>query len=445
MKDKKELKIVICGGGSTYTPGIVKSLLVEKENINIGELWLYDIDEERQRKVALIVNEVVKTYAPEIKMVLSVKPEEAFKDANFIMAQMRVGKLTMRETDERIALKHGVVGQETCGPAGMSYGLRTIYPMVELIDYCEEYAAEDYWIINYSNPAAIVAKATQKLRPSARILNICDMPVEIIARMAEILKTDLSHLEVDYFGLNHYGWFTSVRKDGVDVTEELKEHVSKYGYLSEESYKDALVKDPDWAHTFENQKHILNLFKDYLPNTYMQYYLLSDEIVKYSDPNNTRGSQVINGREKRLFEAVEAHERGEDVDLTQFFVGVHGEFIVDVLKSLANDLRSRHLVIVENNGAIANVPDDAMVEVPAYITSHGPEPIRQGEIPKFYKGLIEQQDACESLLVEAAIKNSYDIALKAFVMNRTIPSSFVAKAVLDELMEANKEYWPELR
>ena len=79
MKDKKELKIVICGGGSTYTPGIVKSLLVEKENINIGELWLYDIDEERQRKVALIVNEVVKTYAPEIKMVLSVKPEEALR------------------------------------------------------------------------------------------------------------------------------------------------------------------------------------------------------------------------------------------------------------------------------------------------------------------------------------------------------------------------------
>ena len=64
-----------------------------------------------------------------------------------------------------------------------------------------------YWIVNYSNPAAIVAKATQTLRPNARILNICDMPVEVEARMAEILDTDLSNLEVDLFGLNHYGWF----------------------------------------------------------------------------------------------------------------------------------------------------------------------------------------------------------------------------------------------
>ncbi|MDZ5016630.1 6-phospho-alpha-glucosidase, partial [Clostridium perfringens] len=161
----------ICGGGSTYTAGIVKSLLVEKENINIGELWLYDIDEERQRKVGVIVNEVVKEFAPEVKLVLSVKPEEALADANFIMAQMRVGKLEMRVKDEEISLKNGVIGQETCGAGGMAYGLRTIYSMIELIDICEKYAAKDYWIVNYSNPAAIVAKATQKIRPNARILN----------------------------------------------------------------------------------------------------------------------------------------------------------------------------------------------------------------------------------------------------------------------------------
>lgn len=101
--------------------------------------------------------------------------------------------------------------------------------------------------------------------------------------------------------------------------------------------------------------------------------------------------------------------------------------------------------MVENNGAIKNVPDDAMVEIPAYITNEGPEPIRVGEIPTFYKGLIEQQEACEKLLVESAIENSYEKALMAFTMNKTVPSAFVAKQILDEMMEANKEYWPELR
>lgn len=440
----KSYKIVICGGGSTYTAGIVKNLLEEKR-ISIKELWLYDIDKERQDKVALLVNEVVKDQNPDIVLKVSTKPEEAFKDADFIMAQMRVGKLAMRVKDEQISLKHGCVGQETCGAGGMAYGLRTIYPMVELIDYCEKYASENYWIVNYSNPAAIVAKATHQLRPNARILNICDMPVEIEARMAEILDADLSDLEVDYFGLNHYGWFTKVRCKGVDVTEQLKQHVAKYGYLTEKSYNEALLKDADWVHTFNNSKNIVNLFHDYLPNTYWQYYLLGDDIVKYSDINNVRGLQVIHSREKRVFDACEKIKNGEKVDLKQFYVGVHGKFITDVVESLANDSRSRQLVIVPNNGAIANLPSDAMVEIPAYVTSRGPEPIRVGEIQRFYKGLIEQQDACEGLLVEAAIEHSYDKALKAFTLNRTIPSANVAKAILDEMIEANKDYWPELK
>ena len=429
---KKEFKIVICGGGSTYTAGIVKNLL-EEEELKIKELWLYDIDQERQEKVSLIVKEVVKDLRPSLELKISTDEEEAFTDADFIMAQMRVGGLKMRVKDEQISLKHGCIGQETCGAGGMAYGMRTIGPMVHLIDVCEKYASKTYWIVNYSNPAAIVAKATQTLRPNARILNICDMPVEVEARMAEILDTDLSNLEVDYFGLNHYGWFTKVQCNGEDATEKLKKHVAEYGYVSKASYEDALVKDPDWLHTFTNAKKIVNYFPDYLPNTYWQYYLLGDDIVDYMDINNTRGMQVIHGRETKIREAVKKLENGEKIDLTQFYVGVHGKFIVEVVKALAYDTRSRQLVIVKNDGAVKNLPDDAMVEIPAYITKDGPEPVRVGEIPRFYKGLIEQQDACEGLVVEAVIEGSYKKALQAFTLNRTIPSANVAKEILDEI------------
>ena len=441
---KKEFKIVICGGGSTYTAGIVKNLL-EEEELKIKELWLYDIDQERQAIVSLIVKEVVKDLRPSLELKISTDEEEAFTDADFIMAQMRVGGLKMRVKDEQISLKHGCIGQETCGAGGMAYGMRTIGPMVHLIDVCEKYASKTYWIVNYSNPAAIVAKATQTLRPNARILNICDMPVEVEARMAEILDTDLSNLEVDYFGLNHYGWFTKVQCNGEDATEKLKKHVAEYGYVSKASYEDALVKDPDWLHTFTNAKKIVNYFPDYLPNTYWQYYLLGDDIVDYMDINNTRGMQVIHGRETKIREAVKKLENGEKIDLTQFYVGVHGKFIVEVVKALAYDTRSRQLVIVKNDGAVKNLPDDAMVEIPAYITKDGPEPVRVGEIPRFYKGLIEQQDACEGLVVEAVIEGSYKKALQAFTLNRTIPSANVAKEILDEMIEANKEYWVELK
>ena len=441
----KTFKLVIVGGGSTYTPGIVKSLLDKKDSFKLSELRLYDNLKERQDKVGVLVQKVIEMFDPDLKLVLTTDPKEAFEDADFIFAQMRVGLYHMRELDEKIPLKYDVVGQETCGPGGLAYGLRTIYPMVDIIDYCEQYASRNYWIVNYSNPAAIVAKAMHRLRPNARILNICDMPVAIERNMAEILECDRHDLEVDYFGLNHFGWFTKVRLNGEDVTEKLKSYVAEHGYMPQNAKSDVLHSDPSWLHTYANAKNICSAFHDYLPNTYMQYYLLGDQIVKDSDKNHTRANEVMEGREKRIFQAVDTYMETGEIDMAPFFTGVHGEFIVEVAMSLAFNLRKRHLVMVMNNGAIRNLPDDAMVEIPCYITSEGPEPTRVGEIPTFFKGMIEQQEACEKLIVEAAVEGSYEKALMAFTLNKTIPSAAVAKQILDEMIEANKEYWPELK
>ena len=440
----KKFSIVIAGGGSTYTPGIVMMLMHSLDRFPIRSLKLYDNNPERQKVIADAVALAMKKVAPDVAFSYTTDPEEAFTDVDFCMAHIRSGGYPMREQDEKIPLRHGVVGQETCGPGGLAYGLRTIYPMVELIDYCEKYAKPTYWIVNYSNPAAIVAKATFRLRPKARILNICDMPVAIERNMAEILECDRHDLEVDYFGLNHFGWFTKVRLNGEDVTEKLKSYVAEHGYMPQNAKSDVLHSDPSWLHTYANAKNICSAFHDYLPNTYMQYYLLGDEVVKSSDPNHTRANEVMEGREKRIFDAVADYRAGKDVDLTKFFGGVHGEFIVDVAMSLAFDLRKRYLVMVENNGAVENLPSDAMVEVPAYITDRGPEPVRVGEIPTFYKGLIEQQEAVEKLIVDAAVEHSYEKALMAFTLSKTVPSLLVAKKILDDMIVANKAYWPEL-
>lgn len=441
----KTFKLVIVGGGSTYTPGIVKSLLDKKDSFKLSELRLYDNLKERQDKVGVLVQKVIEMFDPDLKLVLTTDPKEAFEDADFIFAQMRVGLYHMRELDEKIPLKYDVVGQETCGPGGLAYGLRTIYPMVDIIDYCEQYASRNYWIVNYSNPAAIVAKAMHRLRPNARILNICDMPVAIMRNMANILDCDRHDIVPDYFGLNHFGWFTKIRVGDVDRTEELKAYVKEHGYMPPDERSEVRHNDASWKHTFDNAKNLLRMFPDYLPNTYMQYYLLGDQIVKDSDKNHTRANEVMEGREKRIFQAVDTYMETGEIDMAPFFTGVHGEFIVEIAMSLAFNLRKRHLVMVMNNGAIRNLPDDAMVEIPCYITSEGPEPTRVGEIPTFFKGMIEQQEACEKLIVEAAVEGSYEKALMAFTLNKTIPSAAVAKQILDEMIEANKEYWPELK
>ena len=438
--------ITIAGGGSTFTAGIVKSIALRREELEVDEIRLFDINKERQDKVAVVVDWVLhKELNTDIKLVVTTDVQQAYTDTSFVFAQMRVGGYAMREQDEKIPLRHGCVGQETCGCGGMAYGMRTIFPMIKLIDDVEKYAKKDYWILNYSNPAAIVSEACRKLRPKARIINICDMPIAIIDVVAAAMGIqNKKEIVYDYFGLNHFGWFTKVRLNGEDVTEKLKSYVAEHGYMPQNAKSDVLHSDPSWLHTYANAKNICSAFHDYLPNTYMQYYLLGDEVVKSSDPNHTRANEVMEGREKRIFDAVADYRAGKDVDLTKFFGGVHGEFIVDVAMSLAFDLRKRYLVMVENNGAVENLPSDAMVEIPAYITDRGPEPVRVGEIPTFYKGLIEQQEAVEKLIVDAAVEHSYEKALMAFTLSKTVPSLLVAKKILDDMIVANKAYWPEL-
>lgn len=440
----KKYILAVAGGGSTYTPGIIRSLMDRLEDLPLSEIRFYDIDGARQSKVVVAAKAVIAEYTDSILVTDTTDPQTAFENADFVFAQMRVGKYALRELDEKIPLSHNVVGQETCGPGGLAYGLRTIAPMIELIDYVEQYAKETAWIVNYSNPASIVAEGVRKLRPKARVLNICDMPVATMRNIAAILGVEREELVVDYFGLNHFGWFTRLEVDGIDRLAEVREHVYKHGLLTEDVSKiDYRHADSSWIKTFKNIKLIMDHFPEYLPNPYLQYYLFPDHIVETSNKDYTRANEVMDGREKTLFETVKKFEETGILE-DSFAVGVHGTFIVDVTVSIAQNLGKRYVVMTENNGTIPNLPADAMIEVPAFITADGPKPEFVGDIPYFYKAMIEQQLASEKILVEAIIEGSYEKALQAFTLNKTLPSAKVAKAVLDDLIAANKDFWPTL-
>ena len=210
----KKFSIVIAGGGSTYTPGIVMMLMHSLDRFPIRSLKLYDNNPERQKVIADAVALAMKKVAPDVAFSYTTDPEEAFTDVDFCMAHIRSGGYPMREQDEKIPLSHGVVGQETCGPGGIAYGMRSIPDIMQLIDYMEKYSP-NCWMLNYSNPASIVAEACRVLRPHAKIINICDMPVGTLRRMSYIVGKTPQDLDVRYYGLNHFGWWTSVKgKDG---------------------------------------------------------------------------------------------------------------------------------------------------------------------------------------------------------------------------------------
>lgn len=443
-KDDRKFSVLIAGGGSTYTPGIVLTLLDGLDKFPLRKLKFYDNDAERQKKIADATAILVKERAPEIEFEATTNPAEAFTDVDFVMAQIRVGKYAMRSQDEKIPLKHGVVGQETTGPGGIAYGLRSIPGVIELVDYMEKYSP-NAWMLNYSNPAAIVAEATRRLRPNSRIINICDMPIGIMDRMAEIVGLkDRNELVFRYYGLNHFGWWTDVRdKQGNDLMPQLKKYVAKDGYWIGGKYDEGT--EESWEQTFKKAADVYALDPTTLPNTYLKYYMYPSWVVEHSDPNWTRTDEVEAHRQKLVFgECARIVKNGTAKD-TGFKPDDHSTYIVDLCTAIAYDTKQRMLAIIPNEGAISNIDPTAMVEVPVLFGANGPERLAMGKAATYQTGMITEQNSVEKLAVDALLEKSYTKLWQAFSLCKIVPDAGIAKDILDDMIVANKDYWPELK
>lgn len=445
----KTFNVCIVGAGSRYTPGILRMLCSEKAKFQIKRLTLYDNEAERQAKVCKYAEILFKEYYPECEeIVATTDPETAFKDIDFAFMQIRAGRLKMREQDEKIALRHGCIGQETCGAGGFAYGMRSVPAVCNIIRDIRRISPEA-WVLNYSNPAAIVAEATKRVfKNDYRIINICDMPVGIMGFYAKALGKDPSELEPRYFGLNHYGWFTKVldKKTGQDYLPKLHEIFKKPMAAQGEVHP----LDASWMETFKFMSKMVCDYEDFLPNTYLQYYLYPKHMVSIENPEYTRANEVMDGHEKITFEMLDkviaaGKLKGTEYEPDPSGKDGHASYIIDLARAIAFNTGEVFLCMTENHGIISNLTEGMMVEVPSHIGIHGVEPLAIGEIPTFQKGLLENQFAYEKLTVDACLEGSYKKAWQALTLNRCVNDTDTAKAILDDYIKVNKPYWPELK
>ncbi len=439
----KSFNVCIVGGGSTYTLGFLKSFVRLREEFPLKKLVLFDIDEKRQDPIGKYGEILFKERFPELDFSYTTDIKEAYEGMDFVFMQMRAGGLAMRRQDEHIPLGMGIIGQETCGAGGMAYGLRSCVDMIKAVHDIRNYAP-DAWILNYSNPAAIVAEALRREFPNdKRLLNICDQPENVVRSCSRLLQCDWEDLDPVYFGLNHFGWFTHMynNKTGEDLLPKLRSMIAEKGFLPQ----DAEQRDQSWLDTYGMVKTIMADFPDYLPNTYDQYYLYPEYKASHLDPNFTRADEVMAGREKRVFtECEEVIKAGKLGDRFDAISDAHAEMMIKVAEAIAYNKNDRHILIVENNGIISNMQDDAMVEVVCELGINGPRPMSVGKIPQFYLGLLVNQVSCEKLIVDAFFEHSYNKALQAFTLSRLVNDGKKARKVLDALIVENKGMWPEL-
>lgn len=295
--------------------------------------------------------------------------------------------------------------------------------------------------MNYTNPESIVSESVRRQFPNIKIINACDMTIGIEEMLEHSFGYNRKNFISQYYGLNHFGWYREIYdvSKGRDVMPDIINKLIEKGF-------DISTQDASWGHAFKLMEEMIRDFPDHLPNNYLEYYLYGNRVVAHENPDYTRANEIMDGRLNKIKETVNKIKENRDLDTIDYKGNGHGLYIVEIALSIIHNKNDRFMLIVPNKGAIPNLRQDAVVEVPCYVNAKGAEPISlRTDIPDFHKGLMEAQVAAEKLLVDAFFEQSYQKALEAFTLNQTVPNVDVAKAILDEFIEINGDYWVELK
>lgn len=430
------IKIVTIGGGSSYTPELIEGFIKRYPELPVRELWLVDIPEGREKLeiVSALAKRMVEKAGVPIEIHTTLDRREALPGADFVTTQIRVGHLEARAKDERIPLKYGVIGQETNGPGGLFKGLRTIPVILEICRDIEELCPEA-WFINFSNPAGMVTEAVLRYSGITKTIGLCNVPIGMHMAVAEMLEVEQSRIHIDFAGLNHMVFGLEVYLDGKAVMGEVLDKLASGPSMTMKN-----IVDVGWEKDFIKA---LNL----LPCPYHRYYYQTEKMLEQEQQalqdKGTR-AEVVQELEKELFTLYSDENLAvKPKQLEERGGAFYSDAACNLINSIYNNKQDIQVVNVRNNGAISSLPADSAVEVSCIITNEGPKPIAMGGMPVAVSGLVQQIKSFERLAAEAAVTGSYRTALLAMVINPLVSSDSTAKQILDEMLEAHKEYLPQ--
>lgn len=437
--DKKGLKVVTIGGGSSYTPELIEGFIKRYDSLPIKELWLVDI-EEGENKLNIVGNlakRMVEEANIPMEIHLTLDRQAALKDADFVTTQFRVGQLAARGKDEEIPLRYGVIGQETNGPGGLFKALRTIPVILEIVKDMEE-LCPNAWLINFTNPAGMVVEAVFRNTNWKRVIGVCNVPIGMARGVAEALGVEPERIKIDFAGLNHMVFGLAVYLDGEDITEQAIEKLASNN--SEINMKN--IKNLSFEPEFLKALKVL-------PCPYLRYYYKQKEMLeaelKDFEESGIR-AVVVQKLEEELFELYKDENlREKPKQLEKRGGAYYSDVACNLIESIYNDKGDIQTVNTLNNGTIASLPAESVIEVSCVITKSGPKPIAVGDLPVPVRGLVQQIKSFERTAIDAAVTGDYHTALLAMTINPLVPSDAMAKQILDEMLLAHKELLPQFQ
>jgi 6-phospho-beta-glucosidase len=427
------MKIAVIGGAGVRTPLLVNGLT--QSDLPIREIALFDIDHARLSAIAA----VARHFRREAQLSLCHSSADAIRGADYVFTSIRVGGIEQRARDEAASQQHGVVGQETIGPAGFAMAVRTIPPLVEYVRQVEE-LAPDAWVINFANP---VGPVTQALLTDtrAKVIGICDTPTELFEEVAHALGVPSAECHFDYFGLNHHGWLREVYHRGTPLLQRLWDDHEALRRL----YRAPLF-DPEYLSELK-----------LLPTEYVYYYVRP----KHAYENMRRAGQTRGGAvaqlNRQLFEELDAPGSDKTAVYERYLAARNGSYMqiesgsavalapspwaaltgydkiaLSVVRAIHFNTGAVIPLNVRNNGNLPLEADDS-VEVPCVVNAGGVTPLHVPPPPPRIAEFIQRVKRYERLTIAAAQAQTAQAAVEALAANPLVADRVLAHTLYDAL------------
>jgi 6-phospho-beta-glucosidase len=425
------VRICIVGGGSAYMPGIAYAFAHLHERFGDATLVLQDLDDEALDLQRRLTGSILRSRgAGDVRVEAQPDRLRALEGADLVLTTFRPGGMAARHLDESIAIRHGVLGQETAGPGGFAMALRSVPIVLEIVDDVRRVANTGCVVLNYTNPVQIVGEAVTRFAPDAAFVALCDQTAGEIRWLGGLLDVDPASIEIDTAGTNHLTFTRAVRVDGVDRTQEL------WAVLDAIPLEDL----EDDAH-----RRTVRLFRDLrsIPSEYLQYFAFHDDILaEQRAAGRTRAQEIL-----AIMPSVLASYRAEadrpDPHPSMLRASEeHGDFAVSLMAAIRSGERARFILNLPNAGTVDDLPEGAIVEAPAQVYGSTFEPIPQGSLPAQVSGMVRQVAEHARLTAEAAVTGDRELAVRALAIHPLVASTADARALVADYLIAHASQLP---
>jgi 6-phospho-beta-glucosidase len=418
------MKLAVIGGGSTYTPELIDGVIKRHSRLPITHIHLIDIELPKLEIIAAFAKRMIAAAKLDIEVEFGTDLRMGVRDSTFVVSQFRVGTQAARHRDELLGRKYGLVGQETVGVGGFAKALRTIPVALQVARAIVEEAPHAI-LLNFTNPAGLITQTILQEVPQLRTIGLCNVPWNTRIEVAGAMGVSPDEVSFDYIGLNHLSWIRGVEVNGKDRSIDA---IKAFRGLTIDKTKPG--DSPAWTQSSIDMLQAI-------PNYYLLYYYSEKEWIEYQTKNPTRASEVMKIEEILIEKFKDETLITKPEELMQRGGAYYSDSAAELMADIHTNAGTTHIVNTLNNGAVPGFPDDAVMELPAVITSDGAKSIKTSGMRGDIDALVRSVKDFELLTIEAAVHGEEECALRALITNQIGPDISQARELWADLRKEN--------